>query len=213
MTTVESLSNSSVTQWLQELRSGSDTAVTQIWERYFSRLTFIARKYFSTTPRRMPDEEDVVINAFQSFFHRVKEDQFHHLADRRDLWQILVMLTCRKAIKQTLHERRQKRGSGRTRTESAIPDPNKQTAELNINSVAGAAPTPEFVVMMIQQCELLIKHLPNERLREIALLRFEGFANSEIAERLSVHERTIERKLNLIRSHWRRLLDKELADD
>ena len=213
MTTVESLSNSSVTQWLQELRSGSDTAVTQIWERYFSRLTFIARKYFSTTPRRMPDEEDVVINEFQSFFHRVKEDQFHHLADRRDLWQILVMLTCRKAIKQTLHERRQKSGSGRIRTESAIPDPNKQTAELNINSVAGAAPTPEFVVMMIQQCELLIKHLPNERLREIALLRFEGFANSEIAERLSVHERTIERKLNLIRSHWRRLLDKELADD
>ena len=213
MTTVESLSNSSVTQWLQELRSGSDTAVTQIWERYFSRLTFIARKYFSTTPRRMPDEEDVVINAFQSFFHRVKEDQFHHLADRRDLWQILVMLTCRKAIKQSLHERRQKRVSGRIRAESAIPDPNKQTAELNINSVAGAAPTPEFVVMMIQQCELLIKHLPNERLREIALLRFEGFANSEIAERLSVHERTIERKLNLIRSHWRRLLDKELADD
>lgn len=213
MTTVESSSNSSVTQWLQALRSGEDAAATQIWERYFSRLTGIARKYLSTTPRRMADEEDVVINAFQSFFHGVKEEHFHHLADRRDLWQILVMLTCRKAIKQSLHERRQKRGSGNIRTESAIPGPNKQTPELNINSVAGAAPTPEFVVMMIQQCELLIEHLPDERLREIALLRFEGFANSEIAERLSVHERTIERKLNLIRSHWRRLLDKELADD
>ena len=71
MTAVESLSNSSVTQWLQALRSGEDAAATQIWERYFSRLTFIARKYLSTIPRRMAGEEDVVINAFQSFFHGV----------------------------------------------------------------------------------------------------------------------------------------------
>ncbi len=213
MTTVDSSSDSSVTQWLHALRSGNDDAARQIWERYFSRLTGIARKYLLTTPRRMADEEDVVINAFQSFFHGVKEDHFHHLADRQDLWQILVMLTSRKAIKQSLHERRQKRGGGHVRTESGIPGPNKQTPELNINSVAGAVPTPEFVVMMIQQCDVLIEHLPDERLREIALLRFEGFSNSEIAERLSVHERTIERKLNLIRSHWRRLLDKELADE
>ena len=91
MSTAESLSNSSVTQWLRALRSGEDAAATQIWERYFSRLTVIARKYLLTSPRRMADEEDVVINAFQSFFHGVKEDRFHHLADRRDLWQILVM--------------------------------------------------------------------------------------------------------------------------
>ena len=213
MTTVDSLSNSSVTQWLHALRSGVDDDAKQNWERYFSRLTDIARNYLSPTPRRIADEDDIVINAFKTFFHGLKKEHLHHLADRRDLWQILVMLTCRKPIKQSLHERRLNRGSGNVRTESGITGPNKQTPELNINSVVGAEPTPELFVMMIQQCELLIEHLPDDKLREIALLRFEGFANNEIAERLSVHERTIERKLNLIRSHWRRLLDKELADD
>ena len=177
----------------------------------FSRLTFIAENIYRPL-RRMPDEEDVVINAFQSFFHRVKEDQFDHLADRRDLWQILVMLTCRKAIKQTLHERRQKRGSGRIRCRILIPGPKQTDGRIKYQFCRRNL-TPEFVVMMIQQCELLIKHLPNERLREIALLRFEGFANSEIAERLSVHERTIERKLNLIPRPLASAIDKELADD
>ena len=69
MTTVESLSNSSVTQWLQALRSGEDDDAKKNWERYFSRLTDIARTYLSTTPRRTADEADIVIYAVKTFSH------------------------------------------------------------------------------------------------------------------------------------------------
>ena len=45
----------------------------------------------------MADEEDVALSAFKSFVRAVQEDRFLKLDDRDDLWQILVMLTLRKA--------------------------------------------------------------------------------------------------------------------
>jgi len=213
MTATGSSTDSSVTQWLHALKEGDNESATQIWQRYFSGLATIAQKYLQASPKRMADEEDVVINAFQAFFNGVKHDTFRQLEDRHDLWQILVMLTSRTAIKQALRERRQKRGAGQVQTESAIPGLDSENPSLNINSVQGAVPTPDFVVMMVQQCDVLMKHLPDDTLRDIALLRFEGFSNQEIADRLVVHERTVERKLNLIRRHWRRLLDRELSDE
>ena len=123
------------------------------------------------------------------------------------------MITSRTAIKRALRERRQKRGAWQVQTESAIPGLDRDKPSLNINSVQGAVPTPDFVVMIVQQCDVLMKHLPDDTLRDIGLLGFEGFSNQEIADRLVVHERTVERNLNLIRRHWRRLLDRELSDE
>ncbi|QDT28771.1 ECF sigma factor [Gimesia panareensis] len=45
-------------------------------------------------------------------------------------------------------------------------------------------------------------HLGDERPRDIAVLKLEGYTNEEIAENLSVTVRTIERKLKRIRLAW-----------
>lgn len=42
----------------------------------------------------------------------------------------------------------------------------------------------------------------DDTLRRIALMRMEGYSNSQIAESIGVSERSVERKLNLIRSDW-----------
>jgi DNA-directed RNA polymerase specialized sigma24 family protein len=44
--------------------------------------------------------------------------------------------------------------------------------------------------------------LEDDELRAIARLKLEGFTNPEIAERLGVVERTVERRLNRIRRQW-----------
>jgi DNA-directed RNA polymerase specialized sigma24 family protein len=44
--------------------------------------------------------------------------------------------------------------------------------------------------------------LANPVLRQIALLRLEGYTNSEIADQLTVTERTIERRTERIRDKW-----------
>jgi DNA-directed RNA polymerase specialized sigma24 family protein len=48
----------------------------------------------------------------------------------------------------------------------------------------------------------LLDCLPNQELVELALLKMEGYTNEEIAKRWQKAERTVERKLNLIRKMW-----------
>jgi DNA-binding NarL/FixJ family response regulator len=43
---------------------------------------------------------------------------------------------------------------------------------------------------------------PKQELVELALLKMEGYTNDEIAKRWQKAERTVERKLNLIRKIW-----------
>ena len=52
---------------------------------------------------------------------------------------------------------------------------------------------------MEESFERLIAHLGVGQLREIAVAKLEGFSNAEIAERSECSERTIERRLHLIR--------------
>ena len=189
---------SSITRWIHALREGDEQAAHSIWAEYFDRISIVARHYLKTTPQRMADDEDVVAKAFNS---------------REDLWQILIMLTSRHAIRQAIAEKCQKRGGGMVRTESAFPGSGIGEIPIAISAMSNKTPTPEFIVMMIQQCQYLIDSLPNKLLRDIALLRFEGFASAEIAARTNRSIRTVQRKLVMIRSQWPSLLERELDVD
>jgi hypothetical protein len=54
--------------------------------------------------------------------------------------------------------------------------------------------------------------LPDETLRAVAVDKLAGRSNVEIAQRRRCVERTIARKLNVIRAVWREL-DPQAADD
>ena len=204
---------SSITRWIHALREGDEVAAHSIWTQYFEQLSVVARRYLRTAPQRMADDEDVVVKAFNSFFEGVKDNRFERLDSREDLWQILIMLTSRHAISQSIAEKCQKRGGGSVRTESAITGAGMENVPTAITAISGESPTPEFIVMMLQQCECLVDSLPNKLLRDVALLRFEGFDCAEIAERTNRSVRTIQRKLGMIRSQWTALLEKELGND
>ena len=65
--------------------------------------------------------------------------------------------------------------------------------------VIGNEPSPEMVVTMTESVQKLLNHLGVGHLREIAVARMEGYSNAEIAEKLGCSERTVERRLHLIR--------------
>src|SRR5690349_5237792 len=111
--TMPMLADASVTQWIDRLKAGDPDAAQKLWERYFRRLVGLARKKLRASPRRAADEEDVALSAFDSFCRGAGQDRFPRLHDRLDLWQLLVLLTARKAVDLAQHERRQKRGGGR----------------------------------------------------------------------------------------------------
>jgi DNA-directed RNA polymerase specialized sigma24 family protein len=193
----------SVTQWIDRLKAGDPDAAQKLWERYFRRLVGLARKKLRAAPRRAADEEDVALSAFDSFCRGAEQDRFPKLHDRLDLWQLLVLLTARKAIDLAQHERRQKRGGGKVFDEAALPRPADSSApEAAFDLIEGPEPTPAFVAQVAEECRRLLERLDSPELRDVALLKVEGYSSEEIAARVGCGLRTVERRLRLIRSIW-----------
>ncbi len=115
-------SQDSITHWIGLLKEGDRAAAQPLWQAYSHRLVALARARLRDTPRRAADEEDVALSAFKSFCDRAERGQFARLEDRDDLWQLLVVLTARKAVGLRRHESRQIRGSGRVVALSELQD-------------------------------------------------------------------------------------------
>jgi DNA-directed RNA polymerase specialized sigma24 family protein len=191
-------STQSVTQWLGRLKAGDRAAAQQLWARYFEQLVRLARARLGGTPRRVADEEDVALSALDSFFRGAAAGRFPDLCDRQGLWPLLVAITSRKAIKQVQHERRKKRGGGAVRGDSALVGLDDRAGW---EQVLGPEPSPSFACEVADACRRLLDRL-QPPLRAIALWKMEGFTNAEIAAKLGCLERTVERKLRLIRQIW-----------
>jgi DNA-directed RNA polymerase specialized sigma24 family protein len=184
----------SITHWLGQLQAGDHAAAQKLWERYFHRLVGMARVRLQGTPRRAADEEDVALSAFNSFCRGAEQGRFPQLADREDLWRLLVILTERKAIGLARHEHRQKRGGAATTHGADVP--------ADVDEIAGREPTPEFAAEVAEEYRRVLEALDSDELRSIAVWKMEGDTTEEIATRLGRAPRTVERKLHLIRPLW-----------
>lgn len=193
----------SVTTWIGLLREGNSEAAQQLWERYFARLVEFARGKLHGTSRRASDEEDVALSAFHSFC--VAAERFPRLTNRQDLWQILVMLTARKAFQERRRQCSQKRGGPTGENGTRGPGPLFEDPDLD--EIVGSEPTPDFSILVAEQFHALLALLPDEDLRLVAQLRLEEYTNAEISARLHCSERTVERKLALIRGFWEESLE------
>ena len=185
----------SVTRWISELKQGDQAAVSGLWESYFRRLVGLARARLRDVPRLVADEEDVALSAFDSFCRRAQTGQFRSLHDRDDLWQILALITVRKAIDLRNYEGRQSRGRGRIRS---LTDLTREGLEM----IGGEEPTPELAAQFVEDIQRLMELLEDPSLRSVATLKLEGYTNDEIAARLGCVTSTVERKLARIRGKW-----------
>jgi DNA-directed RNA polymerase specialized sigma24 family protein len=190
----------SVTHWIGQLKAGDHGAAQHLWQRYFRRLVGLARKRLQGAARRAADEEDVALSAFDSFCRGAERGRFPRLSDRADLWPLLVLITARKAVDLVTHERRQRRGGGAVRGESALL--GRPEAEPGLEQVLGREPSPEFAAQVADECRRLLGRLGDAELRAIALCRMEGDTEDEIAAKLGCAPRTVRRRLQLIRSIW-----------
>jgi DNA-directed RNA polymerase specialized sigma24 family protein len=182
-------SRGSVTSWLDRLRAGDHAGAQPLWEQYFRRLVGLARVKLAARPLALNGPEDVALSAFKSFCRAAEENRFPRLNDRHDLWQLLVLLTARKAVDALRREKYQ-------------PDLEDSSPGLALDHIVGLEPTPSFAAEIAEQCERLLAQLPTNELRTVALLKMEGYTNRELATRLGKSVATVERKLALIRGYW-----------
>jgi DNA-directed RNA polymerase specialized sigma24 family protein len=194
----------SVTRWIGDLKGGGDDAAQRLWERYFDRLVNLARAKLRAgrRPGAAEDEEDAALSAFDSFCRGAARGRFPRLADRDDLWRLLVVLTVRKACDQVERRGAAKRGGGKVVGESALVGTGGEPGGNALDLVAGCDPTPEFAALVAEQYRRLRDGLGDDTLRRVLDLRLEGYSREEIAERLGCAVRTVTRKLDVIRQAW-----------
>lgn len=185
-------------RWISELAAGADEAVEQLWNDYFERLVELARRRLPTGGTRDFDEEDVALSAIHSFCQGLGRSRFPALNDKGNLWALLVLITSRKVSHRVRDGQAQKRGGGRVRGESAFGGASKG----GIESVIAEKPSAEFAHQLFEETDHLVHVMDDEGLQQIAMLKMEGLTNREVAERLGCVERTVDRRLRLIREIW-----------
>jgi len=184
-------SEGSITGLIEGMKSGDDVAAQTIWMRYSPRLAALARQRLPAWLRRIVDSNDVANSAIYSVILGLRKGQFPDLHDRDDLWALLACITVRKAINEIASASRQKRL------------PPRVCVPLDERLVARDTP-PDLRVIAAERFETLIERLrlKDEVLVTIALMKFEGHTNEQIAGRLGCSCRRVARKLDLIRKTW-----------
>jgi DNA-directed RNA polymerase specialized sigma24 family protein len=191
----------SITGWIAGMKAG-DLAVAQpLWERYFARMVDLARARLRASGPRgrdaASDEEDAALSAFDSLCAGLARGQFPQLADRDDLWRLLVVITTRKVRAQARRRLRQKRGGGQVQLACDFDEADSDDDLLA--QAVGSEPTPAFAVMVADEYRRLLDRLGDDVLRKVAVLRIEGFTTDAIADQLGCARRTVARQLALIR--------------
>jgi len=187
-----------VTLWLTQLQAGESSAARLLWEKYFHQLVGLARHRLRSTPRRGTDEEDVALSAFDSFCRNAQAGRFPNLTDRDSLWQLLATFILRKAAHHARDETTMKRGGATPANGSSVLD-----------EILGREPDPALAVEMAEECERLLTALDDQELRQVALLRMDGYSVEEVATKIRCSPRSVKRMLQLIRAIWEREIDHE----
>ena len=204
----------SVTMWIAELKSSSadGTVVQQLWERYYGQLVHLARAKLSVRIRRVVDEEDIALSAFDTFCRAAAANRFPKLDDRDDLWKLLFRITHRKALQAVKFQRRLKRGGGVLHGESVFDGVAADGMAGLSEYAVDAEPTPDFATELAEAFDGRLAALDDETLRQIAIGKLEGKTNDALAVELGCSPRTVKRKLWVIRSLWTEGLELDLLE-
>ena len=195
----------SVTRLIIDLRSDQpglrETAARLVWGRYFQELLVLARNHLSARIRCREDEEDVLQSMYKSFCIRQRRGDFD-LANRDQLWNLLVHITLQKARNTANRHHQAKRDVRREETE-----PTRELAEQDatgaiLDQIDSDGPTPAEAALLNEALETRFRLLIDPGLRQIAMWKLEGYTNNEVAGKLECTLRTVERKLERIRAYW-----------
>lgn len=175
--------------------SGYETAVQFLWDKYFIRMLYLARKKLGSARSPARDEEDIAVSAFKSFCMGMQSGKYQH-NHSPDLWPLLVSITINKAIDHFRRANRLKRGGGFEQVTNEI------------DQLVLRQESPEMQMIAAETLEQLFVALDNTadpNLRTLATLRLQDTPPAEMARQLACTIRTVQRKLKTIQAIWQSL--------
>jgi DNA-directed RNA polymerase specialized sigma24 family protein len=196
----ESLAGS-VTDHLGRAKLGESFAQFQLWQRYVERLVRLARANLLNAANAVAEPEDIALEVFNDLLVGLEQNRFRKLNDRNDLWRVLLMLTKRRSI----DELRKSNSKKRNCRQNALATHNlaiQDVASLGQDQLSSEEPTPDEAVLLKEEVSMRINSLEDATLKSIALAKMAGHDNQEIAQRMDISLRSVERKLAIIRRRW-----------
>ena len=190
------MAQGSVTGWLPGLCMSDPASVRRIWDRYYAPMVRLARTRLYGVSPGIADGDDVGAEAFQSFLRVVAAPEREPLSNRSDLWHLLATLTRRKAIDCRRRAAAARRGGGAVTVTDPEPVSGAPAREPDPSSAAESADAVRELVELLPDDELCLRH--------IVALKLAGYSNGEVGAACGCSERTVERRLGLVRALWER---------
>ncbi len=187
----------SLVGWANDVVGGDSEAEELLWNACVHDVRRFAKQSLRGARLREFDEEDVTASALHCLFTRLKDGRLTEVKTSRQLFALLRVIAKRKANDAIRRQRAERRGGGNVRGDSIFGQAGPSGAACDKTD---PQMTPGDAAEANERLAALLTSLDCESLREIAKLRMAHFTNSEIADRLNVSQRTVERKLALIRS-------------
>lgn len=174
---------------IEKWRAGSQEAAAILMERYRLRLIALVASRLSRGQRGSIDPEDVVQSAMGSFFRNTSSASQNRLQIESTLsvWNLLAMFARRKLSRSLERASAAKRGAGWDRN---ILD------QIELLEIQQATPESQDVADLVNELNSMLA--PDQV--ELLELLLAGNTQREIAEELSVDERTVRRRVTTIRN-------------
>lgn len=188
--------STTVTFWIHRLREGSTAAQEALWKEYHPKVLRFARLKLPAIFQRVSDEEDVALSVLKSVFIGTSEGRFPRVVDRHSLWALIMATATHKSIDLIRQQTRLKRGGVH---ESDVPNSNP-----DLQSFASPLPPADYALQVREQLNIFLDALAAEdpELLQIVVRRMQGFSTFEIAKALTCSKRTVQRRLQRVRSEW-----------
>lgn len=193
------MTSDTVTGWIGQLADGDDEAAQRLWEHLGPRLHDYAKSQLDVRTRRSFDEHDIANSAFNSLCRGIADGRLE-VANRGVLWSLLAVIAARKVTAKQRYLSRQKRGGGGVNGDSEVAFTGQGGS--GVNELACSSDPPDVLAEVAESCDQLLAALPDDTLREIVVLKFQGATDLEVADALNCTRRTIARKLEKIRRIW-----------
>ena len=192
----------SVSGWIAKMRQGDPTAIGQLVARYFQKIAQFAESKLRRGIRVTDDGEDIAISVLHTITRNSAKGRFPDLQDRDDLWFLMIVIAQHAVIDKKRTELRRERQAAPVHTMTDL----MELYNVDLEDFLGNDNSASKLLEIIDCWDELLKKLPDDRNREVAKLKMQGYSNREIADILGMVPRTVDRKIRLIAQRWQSYL-------
>lgn len=172
----------------------------KLWSAFYQRLRLAVKNRVRNIHRASASESEVALSAMNSFLNRARDGQFGDLASEEELWKLLKTIAIRKANDLRKNLRAQKRGGGLAIfNQNVTPDDD---AVAGVDAASADCDAPELETELSDLFNVLLQRLPDERHRDVILLKLQGAPVTLIAEHLGTTTRTVQRMIKRMEDDW-----------